>query len=118
MASTLVWILTHRSALKVHEPYISHKIADSHFTRAFIVIQALVSHNGWGGPHSDYEAYSVQLLLQLPTGTELVNNCFLFKPQLSSIKPPLQVSFTVLHPNLPTQPTPPPPRNSTSDQER
>ena len=38
-------MLTPRSALKVHEPYISHEIADSHFTRAFIVIQALVSQN-------------------------------------------------------------------------
>ena len=38
-------MLTPRSALKVHEPYISHEIADSHFTRAFFVIQALVSQN-------------------------------------------------------------------------
>ena len=39
-------MLTPRSALKVHKPYISHEITDSHFTRAFIVIQALVSQKG------------------------------------------------------------------------
>ena len=39
-------ILTPRSALKVHEPYISHKIADSHFTRASFVTEGLVSQNG------------------------------------------------------------------------
>ena len=38
-------MLTPRSALKVHRPYVSHEIADSHFTRAFIVIQALVCQN-------------------------------------------------------------------------
>ena len=38
-------ILTPRSALKVHEPYISHEIADLHFTRAFILTEALVSQN-------------------------------------------------------------------------
>ena len=39
-------MLTPRSALKVHEPYISHEIADSHFTRASFVTEALVSQNG------------------------------------------------------------------------
>ena len=43
--SPLIWILTPRSALKVHKPYISHESADSYFTRAFIVIQDLVSQN-------------------------------------------------------------------------
>ena len=35
--------LTTRSALNVHEPYISHEIADSPFTRASFITEALVS---------------------------------------------------------------------------
>ena len=37
--------LTTRSALNVHEPYISHEIADSPFTRASFITEALVSWN-------------------------------------------------------------------------
>ena len=40
-------ILTPRSALKVHEPYIRHESGESAFTRAFIIIQALVCQNGF-----------------------------------------------------------------------
>ena len=38
-------MLTPCLALKVHEPYISHEIADSHFTRASFVTEALFSQN-------------------------------------------------------------------------
>ena len=38
-------MLTPPLALKVHEPYIRHEIGESAFTRAFILIQALVCQN-------------------------------------------------------------------------
>ena len=38
-------MLTPRSALKVHEPYISHEIADSAFTRASFITEALLNQN-------------------------------------------------------------------------
>ena len=43
-------ILNPPSALKVHGPYISHKIADSHFIRGSFVTEALVSQNGLSLP--------------------------------------------------------------------
>ena len=38
-------MLTPPPALKVHEPYIRHESGESAFTRAFILIQALVCQN-------------------------------------------------------------------------
>ena len=45
-------MLTPRSALKVHEPYISHEIADSPFTRASFITEALVNQYGHWLPPS------------------------------------------------------------------